>query len=308
MLAVLSLLATGLVACGNIADTIIPTVNDANSLAAGLQVTSITTATELSLTDGDEVLIEAYNGDPTNGGTLLGSSTIIYGETSLHTAIHDLIDSYTSTTYIVISANSQSQTIALSSLRGRGGRGHHGSAHADIAILDGLADGTTVNLSLYDGDPANGGTEVVSSSYVTGESSFRTAFKALLDSAADATFSYLLVTVGTESSSVALPEHIISETSIRNFLAALSDGDTVNLSLYSGDPANGGTEVASSSYVIGETSFHDALRSLRQATTDTYDYLLVSSGSSSLSVAIGSEGAGHDHGGGHRGRGGRGGH
>lgn len=98
----------------------------------------------------------------------------------------------TNAEYAVVSANGASRTIHL---HGK----HHGPKGKGKSILKNLEDGTIVKLSLFNGDPENGGTLVTSSNFTVGETSLRDAFKALFDAAGDASFDYLVITVGDES-------------------------------------------------------------------------------------------------------------
>ncbi len=207
---------------------------------------------------------------------MLASTTVIYGEGNLRSSLRELRKTTPDADYAVISANGSSHTIELWS-KNRNFRGKQDS------VLKDLEDGTVVELSLFSGDPENGGILVTSSRFTVGETSFRDAFSALVDAAGDDSFDYLVITANGESQTKRLSSR---NTDLRELLNGLIDGIEVNISLYDGDPATSGTEIMNGSYIVGDGTFGATLRQLFAEADTQVSYIVVSTGDDSVTIEI----------------------
>ena len=265
----------------------IPSTAVDESLDAILEVAAAASENELVIVDGDEVTIEAYQGHPDEGGTLLASSTVTASRGVIRSAAKDLVEANPDTDHLVISANGQSRVIDLSERHRGEGKPDDKKERPILAILEGLADGTVVGLALYQGDPSEGGSEVASSSYTVGESSFRESLKALFESAGDSEASHLLVSVGDASETLELPSKDKSDNPLKELYDSLEDGTEIGLALYQGHPDEGGSEVASSTITKGTGDLRKALHDLRKgAGRGSHDHIVVSAAGQSVIIDL----------------------
>ena len=137
---------------------------------------------------------------------------------------------------------------------GRFGLDGHGFGHG--AGFGRLALGTTVEVTLYDGDPAAGGTVTDTLNFTYGEDS-EAAFAQSLD-AARQTAALMTVNVGEQTrtvdlSTVALPTDGRGLLP-RELASARAPGDDVTVTFYDGDPAAGGAATDTLAFTYGTDS------------------------------------------------------
>ncbi len=248
-----------------------------SNIDADVEQVSSLVELDLAIEEGNEITIELYKGDPERpDSTLLASTTVTYGEENLRNSLRELRKTTPDANYAVISANDSSRTIELRS------KNHNFRGKRD-SVLKNLEDGTVVELSLFSGDPENGGVLVTSSSFTVGEASFRDAFSALVDTAGNNNFDYLVITANGESQTRRLSSR---NTDLRELLNGLIDGIEVNISLYDGDPATDGIEIINGSYIVGDGTFGATLRKLFREADSQASYFVVSAGDDSVTIEI----------------------
>ena len=167
-----------------------------------------------------------------------------------------------------------------------------------------LALGTTVEATLYDGDPAEGGSELETLSLTYGEDS-EAAFAEQL-AAARQNASYLQVDVGEQTRTVDLSS-VDTSGDGRGPLPRLSlrrgfgEGDSVTATFYDGDPEAGGSEQQTLTFVYGQDSAAGFANLFRDAAQDAAFVTVVTSPQSyALDLSARAERAPRGFGGGQR--------
>jgi hypothetical protein len=139
-----------------------------------------------------------------------------------------------------------------------------------VPHLAGLPIGTTVEIAFFDGDPAEGGAAMTTLNLTVGvdsEARFAADVAAARASASDGEVAYLVVTVGERVRTVGLADDAARRSRDLFPMAlgtvGMGEGDTVAVTLYAGDPADGGTVLESQTFTYGvdsEIGFRSALR------------------------------------------------
>jgi opacity protein-like surface antigen len=130
-----------------------------------------------------------------------------------------------------------------------GMRGMHFGSH--------MALGTKLSFTFYDGDPANGGTELSTLEFTNGtdsESAFAETFQTARDAA-----KYMVVNISEQTRTVDLSSFAADQ---RQELrprelgrpGTLNEGSTLTATFYNGDPENSGTVVTTLSFTQGTSS------------------------------------------------------
>ncbi len=183
--------------------------------------------------------------------------------------------------------NADNQVLAHGEQRGgdkmgrMGGMGRMGQMGARGGQMGGGfmgAEGSTVTATFYDADPAQGGAVLNTYSLVVGqdsERSFATNMREAMETAAFAT-----ITTGPQSRTIELPQADASNNRMnrRNgqkglqalSLSRLSDGSTIQVNFYNGDPEQGAAISSSLSFTQGvssETAFMEAVETARETAT-----------------------------------------
>jgi hypothetical protein len=149
-----------------------------------------------------------------------------------------------------------------------------GGRMAGLPQLARLPVGTTLELAFHDGDPAEGAAAVIDLAITVGvdsEAAFAAAFAAAREEAAAWDEAFLVVTIGERTSTVVFAD-TAQEPSTRGprrdaaWLPAavgMSEGDSIAVTLYAGDPDSGGSVLEALTFVYGvdsEIGFRSALR------------------------------------------------
>ncbi len=259
-------------------------VSEAEQLDAQLELAAISAEESMVVEEGDEVSVTLYAGDPENDGTELATDTFIKGEEQLREVVKALHENHPEADYLVISANGESRIVSFAEAK------RHSKRRAVNAILSNLEDGTEVGLALYNGNPNTDGVEVVSTSYLVGETSFQKSLRSLIADATDQEVTHIKITVTDESIVSPLPKKLT--TDLASLLAGLSEGDEVSITLYNGDPANGGEQLVSASYIVGTGYFQASLKALRKnAGRGTHSHIVVATGDQSVTIALKQKGS-----------------
>ena len=146
-----------------------------------------------------------------------------------------------------------------SSLNGRT-RGPHGGAFGGLRglPLGRLALGTTVDVTLYDGNPQANGNALETLNFTYGEDSEAAFAEQLAEARQNA--SYVQVEVGEQTRTVDL-EQVEDFVNGRGLLPrelasgrGLEDGNTLTATFYDGDPEAGGSEQQTLTFTYGQDS------------------------------------------------------
>jgi hypothetical protein len=140
-----------------------------------------------------------------------------------------------------------------------------------VPHLAGLPIGTTVELAFFDVDPAEGGAAVTTLSLTVGvdsEARFAADVAAARAAAADGEASYLVATIGERTHTVGLADDDAAPRSrdlgpMGLSTLGMGEGDTIAVTLYAGDPGDGGAVLERLTFTYGvdsEIGFRSALR------------------------------------------------
>lgn len=172
-----------------------------------------------------------------------------------------------------------------------------GARVATLPQLARLPVGTTVEFAFHDGDPTAGASAITTLTITVGvdsEAAFGTSFAAARDEAAAWEEAFLVVTVGEQTRTVVLPDDD-AEPAIRGLhrdagwpptAMGMSDGDSIVVTLYAGEPDAGGTVIETLSFVYGVDS-EIGFRSALQAAAGDADAAVVVTSPRSVTLDLG---------------------
>ena len=160
----------------------------------------------LSAADGTTVSATFYSADPAQGGTVLNSFSLVVGQDSERTFMTNIQEAMETAGFATMITGPQSRIVELpqaeegAEANRRGGNDNRGLRGLNIRGLDA---GSTVQISFFNADPAQGAAPISSLSFTQGQSSESAFMEAVQAARETATFVQINTSQQTQSMDLA---------------------------------------------------------------------------------------------------------
>lgn len=156
----------------------------------------------LNAADGTTVTATFYNADPAQGGAVVNSYSLVVGQDSERTFMTNVREAMETAGFAIMTTGPQSRIVEIPQADGEEEGNRRGNRGLRGLNIRGLDAGSTVQVSFYNGDPAQGGAVISSLSFTQGQSS-ESAFMESVQTALE-TASFAQINTGQQTNSMDL--------------------------------------------------------------------------------------------------------